>query len=423
MCTWTQRLLSPTSLVDDGFGIDAPFLISLPFLLKRRGRLVLDQKQLRLSEPNCVIKVHLGPSGALRVPMRQFDDQVLRSLKSSQQVLERSEFEIFGLTSESSSMMEREAQSRGAISSQFPTSDLYHRHGGSGQPARDGKVFSAQQAWARILKKLLYLIYQMTPLLEVLIRRAGHQTEEEMEIMSGMSDSSWSRIRGALSVGGSPQHREYSPTSRASTTGTSSSNNVGDIPGIQMLLGTPHCMLTTKTWISNTEANNERIFARCPKPQGHQCRFVQWYENQPLDDLTAWRYREDEEGNTQSAKEILTAMIQDNCQHKNITKSGTNGVQEKKTCRNCMKVWITQPIEKETGPPASSKDFAEFQKFMEWKRIQGKEVGPKFQRKVHHALKRTISFWKEIQALFTTCGVDGQTTSDHISRLNQGDHG
>ena len=49
----------------------------------------------------------------------------------------------------------------------------------------------------------------------------------------------------------------------------------------------------------------------------------------------------------------------------------------------------------------------------------GQEVGPKFQRKVHQALKRTVSFWKEIQALFTACGVDGQTTSDHISRLNQ----
>ena len=126
------------ALFADGFGLDAPFLISLPFLLKTRGQLVLDRNQslqLRLSEPNCVIKVHLGPSGALRIPLMQFDDQVLRFLKSSQQVLDQGEFEIFGLAAESSTMMEREAQSRGATSSQFPTPELYHRHGGSGQQA------------------------------------------------------------------------------------------------------------------------------------------------------------------------------------------------------------------------------------------------------------------------------------------------
>ena len=77
--------LRPT-LFDDGFGVDAPCLISLPFLLKTRGQLILDQKhglQLQLAEPKCVIDIHLGPSGALRIPhIMQFDDEVLRSLKT-----------------------------------------------------------------------------------------------------------------------------------------------------------------------------------------------------------------------------------------------------------------------------------------------------------------------------------------------------
>lgn len=131
------------ALFDDGFGIDATFLISLPFLLKTRGQLVLDQKQglqLRLSEPNCVIKIHLGPSGALRVPLMQFDDQVLNFLKTSQQVLERSEFEIFDLTSESSPMMEQEAQGLGAISSQPSPSTSQHRHGGAGHQTCSGRT-------------------------------------------------------------------------------------------------------------------------------------------------------------------------------------------------------------------------------------------------------------------------------------------
>ena len=124
------------ALFDDGFGIDAPFLISLLFLLKTRGQLVLDQKQglqLHLIEPKCKIDVHhvhLGPSGALRVPLMQFDDEVLRSLKSSQQVLARSEFEIFDLSSGTSTGVKSKAQGRDAPSSLTSLPDLYRHHGG-----------------------------------------------------------------------------------------------------------------------------------------------------------------------------------------------------------------------------------------------------------------------------------------------------
>ena len=67
-------------------------------------------------------------------------------------------------------------------------------------------------------------------------------------------------------------------------------------------------------------------------------------------------------------------MIQDKCAHKNISKTGTNGAQEKKTCKVCQKVWITKkpPVDK-SASASSTQDFAEFQKFMEWKRTQGKK--------------------------------------------------
>eukprot|EP00435_Cladocopium_sp_Y103_P054090 s870_g17.t1 len=314
------------ALFENGFGVDAPFLISLPFLLKTRGQLVLDQKQglqLRMAEPRCEINIHLGPSGALRIPLMQFDEEVLR-LKVVVNLFLAAQFLSWIVTME----------------------------GPANKRARDGRTFSAQHAWAQLLKKFLYLIYQLTPLLELLIRRADHRAEEELEDMSVMSDSSWSRIRGGLSSVGSPLHRASSPTSRASTSGTRPSNH----------------------WVSQTEANPDKIFARCPKPRGQQCRFFQWYQIQPLDDVTAWRYKEDAEGNPRTHEEMLTAMIQDKCEHKNLMKVGSNGVQDKKTCKTCKKVWITKK-EKPVSTSASTQDqaFKEFQEFQEWKRSKGKK--------------------------------------------------
>ena len=69
----------------------APFLLSLPFLLHCRSVLHLDPKdglQLQLKRFNCVISLHIGPTGALRVPLHQFSNVMHRELSQAMSELE-----------------------------------------------------------------------------------------------------------------------------------------------------------------------------------------------------------------------------------------------------------------------------------------------------------------------------------------------
>ena len=80
---------------------EAPFLISLPFLLHCRSVLYLDQERgLRIlfRRFGFGVDCHLGPSGALRVPLGQFHGDQLRVLQSAQQEMRSGssqEFEVF----------------------------------------------------------------------------------------------------------------------------------------------------------------------------------------------------------------------------------------------------------------------------------------------------------------------------------------
>ena len=75
------------ALFEDSSSADAPFLLSLPFLLHCRATLILDEQQgLALVSRKFGFKVQcfLGPTGALRIPIQQFTSEMVQTL--SQQV-------------------------------------------------------------------------------------------------------------------------------------------------------------------------------------------------------------------------------------------------------------------------------------------------------------------------------------------------
>ena len=80
---------------------EAPFLISLPFLLHCRTVLYLDaERGLRLffRRFGFGVDCHLGPTGALRVPLDQFQPEQLRTLQKAQHDMrstKNQEFEVF----------------------------------------------------------------------------------------------------------------------------------------------------------------------------------------------------------------------------------------------------------------------------------------------------------------------------------------
>ena len=91
------------AIFNEGESRQAPFLISLPFLLHCRAVLYLDpQKGLRLylRRFDFGVDCHLGPTGALRVPLNQLTmEQMERLQKAHEQLQHQStEFEVMKMT-------------------------------------------------------------------------------------------------------------------------------------------------------------------------------------------------------------------------------------------------------------------------------------------------------------------------------------
>lgn len=78
----TQGSLLRPAIFDSPESCDAPFLIPLPFLMCCKAVLNLDPSKGLSMEPKrfgYTVKCHLGPSGALRVPLGQFDETMLQN--------------------------------------------------------------------------------------------------------------------------------------------------------------------------------------------------------------------------------------------------------------------------------------------------------------------------------------------------------
>ena len=114
--------------------------------------------------------------------------------------------------------------------------------------------------------------------------------------------------------------------------------------GIQLLMGDPPmcaCGKVSKIYMAFTEGiNHERVFFRCPNPAGAptQCSFFQWAKYQPMEDLAAWKFMENEMGVRRAPRDIIKDMVQEVCQHERTTRNGTNQYYERVTCLVCGKL-------------------------------------------------------------------------------------
>eukprot|EP00435_Cladocopium_sp_Y103_P073784 s36_g45.t1 len=95
-------LLRP-AIFDNPESRDAPFVISLPFLMYCRAVLNLDPSHglsMDLKRFGCSVQCHLGPSGALRVPLGQFSENMLEQIRKAQSEFQNQneEFEVLRTT-------------------------------------------------------------------------------------------------------------------------------------------------------------------------------------------------------------------------------------------------------------------------------------------------------------------------------------
>jgi hypothetical protein len=153
---------------------------------------------------------------------------------------------------------------------------------------------------------------------------------------------------------------------------------VGDVHGLEVIYGenpSCHCGLMGRLHLAQTEGPNfDRTFYRCLRPIGHQCRFFMWTTQQPFHDVTSWKYQDQGQGRTPPA-EALQLMVQEKCTHPKKTRQGTNGTEERETCKICRKILkqepkITYKSKSKTGTTstASAEEMAEFHKFLAWRR-------------------------------------------------------
>ena len=115
---------------------NAPFLISLPFLLYCRAVLHLDPEdglRIYFRKFKCSVKCHIGPTGALRVPLNHFTNEQLETLKKEHEKhrQENQEFEVYkiGMNSEPKSPgLKADCQQEGQA------------HNDHGEPAKKGQA-------------------------------------------------------------------------------------------------------------------------------------------------------------------------------------------------------------------------------------------------------------------------------------------
>ncbi len=86
------------ALFEDEHGSRAPFLISLPLMLHLGCTLMLDPDEglmVHFQKTGQKVSCHLGPSGALRIPIFQFNSVMIEALQHHQDRSRTAEFEIF----------------------------------------------------------------------------------------------------------------------------------------------------------------------------------------------------------------------------------------------------------------------------------------------------------------------------------------
>ena len=107
-------LLRPAVFENEG-SRNAPFLISLPFLMFCKATLHLDPDvglKIHLKKFGFTVPCHLGPTGALRVPLCHFSQLQLNTLEKAQEDLRKTnqEFEVFRTDTEQQQVTGSESQ-------------------------------------------------------------------------------------------------------------------------------------------------------------------------------------------------------------------------------------------------------------------------------------------------------------------------
>lgn len=120
-------LLRP-AVFEDEHSQHAPFLLSLSFLIHCHGELILSPEKglrIRIRGEREEIPLHLGPTGALRIPLQRFNTTKIQNLRKRQEdrlKKEVTEFEVLNLMTKSQPQVETNEECSRRNGAPFPVS-------------------------------------------------------------------------------------------------------------------------------------------------------------------------------------------------------------------------------------------------------------------------------------------------------------
>jgi hypothetical protein len=212
-------------------------------------------------------------------------------------------------------------------------------------------------------------------IMEEISRRSYNVENKNSEEDSSSSETETESVSVLTWKSPSPTSTASKPTNKkASAKGKiveKADKTADEVYGIEMVVGPrPMCMcqMPSQIHVSHTSKNPDRMFFRCMKEQGTQCRFFQWCMVQPLQDVTSWKYRQQPGEPAKTDFEVLTKIVQDACPHMKTHGKGSNGSVRKTTCCSCNKLLAEFPNPKATSSSTTlEKEFAEFKEYMKRK--------------------------------------------------------
>ena len=375
---------------------DAPFLISLPFLMFCHSVLHLDPsfelrvefRRFKFSAP-----CHIGPTGSLRVSLADFSSENIRRLQQAQ-------VEFQG----------RETIKRWAspIPQTHPLRLAMESRGTTKRARVDEVETESEQVWKRMVLKLLFLVCRITDMaIRLLLPKEKNKIRpysawplNEIPEEKGVSDveslGSFSMVR---TMDEEPSQTPPSPTPSYGSQITEGQNHA--TPEEIEMMGCPpicsHQIPCTLFMTRKQGYNFGRMFWRCPLPRAQQCRYFAWTQYQPN-----WK---EPAGSSASIGTPVTPTSQrapttperkkpaPKCTHYRTTRAGSNAYVIREKCEICGEILKNEARrDSETESNKSSKsskgkanatkekktpeqkemnkedlaEYEEFQKFRQW---------------------------------------------------------
>ena len=128
-------LLRP-AVFDDDYSQHAPFLLSLSFLIHCHGELMLSPEKglrVKIRGESEEIPLHLGPTGALRIPLQRFNEVKIKNLARRQKErleVEKNEFEVLNLNTKPQPQVETNEEGLRRNEPNLSTSSFADAHDG-----------------------------------------------------------------------------------------------------------------------------------------------------------------------------------------------------------------------------------------------------------------------------------------------------